>query len=77
MANRNELGADQRLYVGRFLKTSAQYLGLPFPQNAAPKPVIRCKPSWPPLCRPMQQPVRRRTPLEGWAVHSALCGERL
>ena len=77
MADRNELGADQRLDVERFLRTSAQYLGVPFPETETSKPATLCKPSQHLLCRRMQQPVRRRTPLEHWAVHAALCGERL
>jgi hypothetical protein len=77
MADRNELGADERLSIERFLRTSAQYLGVPFPETEASKPATLCKPSQHPLCRRMQQPVRRMTPLERSAVRSALCGERL
>ena len=45
MADRNELGADQRLSIERFLRTSAQYLGVPFPETETSKPATLCKPS--------------------------------
>jgi hypothetical protein len=36
MTERHQSGADERLDVERFLRTSAQYLGLPAPECAAP-----------------------------------------
>jgi hypothetical protein len=77
MADRNELGADQRLYVERFLRTSAQYLGVPFPESRTSRSVTLCKPSLRPACRITQQLARRRAPLGFSAVQSALRGEAL
>jgi len=77
MADRNELAADQRLYVERFLRTSAQYLGAPFPESRTSRSVTLYKPSRHPACRITQQPARRRTPMEFSAVQSALRGEAL
>jgi hypothetical protein len=77
MPDHHRSGADECLNIERFLRTSAQYLGVPFPETETSKPATLCKPSQHLLYRRMQQPVRRRTPLEGWAVHAALCGERL
>ena len=77
MVDRNELGADQRPYVERFLRTSAQYLGVPFPESETSRSATLCKPSLRPLNRQTHQPARRVTLTELSAVQSARCGEAL